>query len=199
MELNELKNAWASIDERLKENEMLNKRMVQEMLGDKSKKSLSKLINYEIFNIIMLLLALPICVWALTISNLHNFFFPKILFVVIIAVSIFGIVWGSYTLKKYLLKIDFSKNIKDNMHYVNKFTIYYKKSKMINYFGIIPVFSVLGISSYYELKAPFHLWIFLFVVLTVATAITFWIYKRVYDVSIQSIQKSLDELSELEE
>ncbi len=198
MELEELKNVWTSVDERLKENEMLNKRMVQEMLNNKSNKSLNKLVNTEMFNIIVLLLALPLCIWLLNF-RFGNFLFPKIMFVVVIAVSIFGIVWGGYTLKKYLLKIDFSKSIKDNMYYVNKFAIYYRKSKTISYFVIIPVVSALGILSYYELKAPFHLWIFLFVCLTIGVVTTFWIYKKIYDVNIQSIKKSLEELKELEE
>ena len=85
------------------------------------------------------------------------------------------------------------------MHDVNKFAIYYRKSKMINYFVIIPVFSLLGILGYYELKAPFHLWVFLFVALTIAIGCTYWIYKKVYDTNIQSIQKSLNELRELKE
>lgn len=198
MELEELKNTWASVGERLKENGTLNKRLVQEMLSNKSNKSLNKLVNTEMFNIIVLLLALPPCIWLLNF-RFGNFLFPKIMFVVVIAVSIFGIVWGGYTLKKYLLKIDFSKSIKDNMYYVNKFAIYYRKSKTISYFVIIPVVSALGILSYYELKAPFHLWIFLFVCLTIGVVTTYWIYKKIYDVNIQSIKKSLEELKELEE
>ena len=199
MDLDELKTAWTSIDERLKENEMISKRMVQEMLNGKSNKSLNKLINIEVFNIITLLLAIPLCIWMLTFSHLKIFFFPKVLFVVVIAVSIFAIIYGSYALKKYLLKIDFFKSVKENMYYVNNFIIYYKRSKMINYIVVIPVFSLLGVLSYYELKVPFYLWIFLFVMLIIAIAGTYWTYKRIYDKNILSIQKSLEELSELEE
>jgi len=198
MDLNELQNAWASVDERLKENEMLNKRIVQEMLSNKSNKSLNKLINTELFSIIGLLLVIPLCIWALNYRFLNSLF-PKLIFVVVLIISIIGIIWSSYTLKKYLLKIDFSKSIKDNMYYVNNFFIYYRKSKMINYYIIIPIISVLMILSYYELKAPFHLWIFLFVALTIGIIVTFWMYKKIYDVNIQSIQKSLEELSELKE
>jgi hypothetical protein len=198
MDLDELKNAWALVDERLKGNEMLNKRIIQGMLSDKSNKSLNKLVNIEIFNIIVLLLAIPLCIFLLNYRCV-NFLSPKILIIVVIAVSVFGVIWGGYTLKKYLLKIDFSKSIKDNMHYVNKFTIYYRKGKMINYFCIIPIFSLLGILVYYELKAPFHLWVFLSVALMIAIGVTYWIYKKIYDVNIHSIQKSLEELKELEE
>ena len=202
MELEELKNIWASVDERLKGNGMLNKRLVQEMLSNKSNKSLNKLVNIEMFNIIVLLLVIPFWIWLFNFHPLKIFetiLSIKILSVFSLAVCIFGIIYGGYTLKKYLLKIDFSKSIKDNMHYVNKFAIYYRKGKMINYFVIIPAFSLLGILVYYELKAPFYLWVFLFVVLISSVVITYWIYKKIYDVNIQSIKKSLEELKELEE
>ena len=201
MEMDELKNAWALVDKRLKENEMLNKRIIQGMLSDKSSKSLNKLVNIEMFSIFMLLPVIPLCIWFLSDPRLsfENFLFPKIMFVAGIVLSIFGIVWGGYTLKKYLLKIDFSKSVKDNMRHVNKYTIYYRKGKMLNYFFIIPVVSLLCILSYYELKTPFYLWIFLLVCLTTGIAITYWMYKKVYDANIQSIQKSLDEIRELKE
>jgi len=199
MEMDELKSAWASVDKRLKENELLNKRIVQGILSDKSNKSLNKLVNIDMFGTLMLLPVIPLCIWVLNSNLFRNLIFPKILFVVILVVSIIGIILGIYIMKKYLLKIDFSKSIKDNMCYVNRYSLCYRKGKMINNFFIIPVFSLLGILTYYELKAPFYLWIFLFVNLTIGIAITYWIYKKVYDANIQSIQKSLDELKELNE
>ena len=198
MELEEFKNTWAAFHNRLKENELLNKRLIQGMLSDKSNKALNKLVNIEMISMLIILPIIPLCFWFLT-YRFANFLFPKILFVFVIAIGIIGVTWSGYTMKKYLLKIDFSKNIKDNMHYVNKFAIYYGKGKIINYFFIIPVLSLLGILSYYELKAPFFLWIFLFVCLTIGFITTYWIYKKVYDTNIQSIQKSLEELKELEE
>ena len=199
MELEELKNVWASVDERLKENEMLKKRMIREMLSNKSNKSLNRMVNIEMFNIIVLLLLIPFCAWAYNGLHFRNMFSLTVILIFAIVISIFGIVLSCYTLKKYLLKIDFSKNIKDNINLVNKYNIFYRKGKMVNYFIIIPVVSLLCIWGYYELKVPFHLWILLFASLTVAVAITYWIYKKIYDANIQSIEKSLEELKELEE
>ena len=199
MELDELKNAWTSVDERLNKQEMLNTRIIQEILRDKSNKSLNKMMNTEVGSLVILLLVIPLCIWALNYFDFVKFFFPKIIFISIIAVSIFGIISSCYTLKYYFMKIDFSKSVKDNMYYVNKFNNVYRKGKMINYFIITPVFSLLGILSYYELKVPFYLWIFLFVLLINGIGTTYWIYKKVYDASIESIQKSLEELKELEE
>ena len=199
MELNELKNAWTSVDERLKKQEILNTRMVQEMLRNKSSNSLNKLINLEIFSLVTSLLVIPLMVWLLTFRFYENFIFPKITLIVIIAACIVGIILGCYSLINYFMRIDFSKNIKNNMHYVNRYNIFYRKSKMANYFVIIPILSSLGILVYYELKVPFYLWVFLFVSLTTAIGFTIWAYKKVYDKNIQTIKKSLEELKELEE
>ena len=198
MELDNLKEAWTSIDERLKEKDMLNKQMIQEMLSVKSYKSLNKLVNIELYNIISCLFGILIFAWALNFSSLNSIFLKPLLLTAI-AIAILGITCGSYALKKYLLKIDFSKSIKDNIYYLNKFIIYYRKAKMINYYFIIPVLSVFGILLYYELKVSFYLWIFLFVVLTIAIVFAYWSYKKIYDANIQSIQKSLDEIRELKE
>lgn len=196
MESDDLKNAWTALDDRLKKNELLNKRMVQDMLCTKSNKSLNKIANTEVFNVIVLLLAIPLCIWLLN-NRFEKFLFPKITFIFGIVVSILGIILSVYTLKCYFMKIDFSKKVNDNIYYMNKYNIFYKKGKKINYFIIIPIFALLGMLSYYELNVPFHLWIFLLVALTIGIAMTFWIYKK-YDFNILSIKKNLEELKELE-
>ena len=199
MELEELKNVWTSVDERLKKQEILNARIVQKMLKNKSSRLLSKLINLEIFGIIVLLLAIPVCIYAFNLPHIVNTFFPTITLVVGLVICVFGIILGCYTLQRYLTKIDFSKNVKDNMHYVNKYKILYRRGKLVNYCIIIPVISLLLILSRYEITTPFYLWIFLVVALISMIAFTVWMYKRVYEKSIQSIQKNLEELEELEE
>ena len=199
MELEELKNVWASVDERLKKQEILNKRMIQEALCDKSNKSLNKLVNIELINIVVLLLTIPIWFFLYNWPFYAKFFSTKILAVFAIAVSVIYIIWSSYKLKYYVLKIDFSKSIKNNTYYVNKCNIFFKREKIASYFIVTPVISFLAIWCYYELKAPVHLWIFLFVSLIIATFMSYWMNKKIYDKNIQSIKKSLDELKELEE
>jgi len=199
MELEELKNTWMVLDEQLKKNEMLNKQIIREMLYKKSNKSLNGLINTEFFGMIVALLALPLCIglYNYRYHILVNTLSAKILMVVCIATCILGIVWMCYKIWKYLLKIDFSKSVKDNIQWVNQYAIVIKKEKIVSYFIVLPVFSLLGIYNYYERKVNFSFWIFLVVVLIVIAAITYWSYKKIYDANIQSIKKSLEELNEL--
>jgi hypothetical protein len=199
MELEELKVAWTSVNERLKKQEMLNTRMVEEMLKNKSSRSLNRLINIEILGGATVILVIPLLIWLLNDSRYVNTLFPRILFITCIALCIIGSIWCCYTLKHYLMRIDFSKNIKDNMHYVNRYNIFYRKGKIASYFIIIPITSLLMILSYYELKVSFQLWVFLFAALIFMIGVVIWIYKSIYEKSIQTIKESLEELSELEE
>jgi len=196
MELQEMKNVWASVDARLKENEMLNKRIVQEMLHKKSNKSLSWLFNYEMIGVIVPLLAIPLLVYY---YNLHSVLFVKSTFVVIIAFCILGAIWNWYKLKSCVMKIDFSKSVKDNLYHVNKYNILLKKEKMGSYFVALPILSLFATLSYYKLNASFHLWTFLVVALIIAVASSYWTYKKIYEKNIQSIKKNLEELEELKE
>ena len=199
MELDELKNAWTALDERLKENEMLNKRIVEKMLCEKSNKSLNKLMSVEFIGVLIALVAIPLCIGLYNLSFYENILSAKVLFIVVFVASILTIIWTCYKLNYFLMKLDFSKSVGDNMYYINRYNVIIKKEKIAGYFIVIPIFSLLSIWGYYELKVSFSLWIFLFVALTILIAITYWIYKKIYDANIQSIKKSLDELKELEE
>ena len=199
MELDELKNTWTVLDEQLKKNELLNKRIIQEMLYKKSNKSLSWLINTDFWSMLAQLSAIPFCIWLYNSPISKNNFFPKILSVVLIVFIILASIWDCNKIIKYLFKIDFTKIVKDNMQLVNKYAIFIKYEKIVGYTVVFPVFYLLGILCYYELNATLSLWIFLVVVFISGTAVAYWAYKKIYDSNIQSIKKSLEELEELKE
>jgi hypothetical protein len=198
MELSELKNTWTILEEQLKKNEMLNKQMVQKMLYKKSNKSLNRLINIDFFGLVLMLLLIPVCIWLYNIPKLENIISLKIFSVAMTIICILAAIWYVYKLK-YAMKIDFSKNVKDNMYCMNKYTILLKKEKLATYFVLLPIVTLLGAFCYYELKASFSLWIFLIIAIISAIVGEYWLYKRYYDTNIQTIKKSLDEMKELEE
>jgi len=197
MELHELKNTWTVLDEQLKKNEMLNKQIIQEMLQKKSNRSLSRLINIDFIGFIVWLMAIPAAIWGYHLPRFENFIFPKILFVSIIPMALIGLIFYSYRLK-YLIKIDFSKGVKDNMYCLNRYIIMLKQEK-ISAFILFPIFAILGALCYYELKADLFYWTFLAVGIAIGVLISYWMFKRIYDANIQSIKQSLEELEELKE
>jgi hypothetical protein len=198
MEISELKNTWTVLEEQLKKNEMLNKQIVQEMVYKQSNKSLNRLINVDFMCLIVMLLMIPVCIWLYKIPGYENILSIKILCGVMVLICISAAIWYGYKLKN-LTKINFSKEVKQNMYAMNKYIIMLKKEKLATYFVLAPILGLLSAFCYYELKANFALWIFLIVVLTVAIVAEYWLYKRFYDTNILSIRKSLDEMKELEE
>ena len=198
MELDELKNTWTVLDEQLKKNEMLNKRIIREMLYKKSNKSLSWLMNGDFLGATVFLV-IPIFIWMYNDHRFANIISVKVLSIVGIVTCILGSVWSFYKILKYLVKIDFTNIVKDNIHLVNKYAILIKYEKIISYFVVIPVIYLLGILGYYELKVSLFLWIFLIIAFIFGVLITYWSYKKIYDSNILSIKKSLEELDELKE
>ena len=198
MDLNELKNTWVVLDEQLKKNEVLNKQILREMLNRKSNKSLSRLLNTDIIGVIILFLVIPASVWLYNGRFLVTPLSVKILSVTCMSVGILGVIWYFFKLK-HLVKIDFSGNVKDNVYYINKYNIMLKREKMAGSFILTPILVFLAAFCYYELKVNLSLWIFLVVGTTIAIGIGYWMYKKLYNSSIQSIRQSLEELEELKE
>lgn len=198
MELEELKNNWQLLDAQLKKQEVLKERMIQEMLCTKSNKSLSKLINMEVFGIVVLLLIIPLCVYLKNTNSHYSLqFVMDIFFILMIVFCVFFSAWGIYKLSM-LLKIDFMKDIGSNIHLINRFNIRIRQEKL-SMFIIVPILCGYCTYLYAKLNVNITLWISMTCALLVATFLSIFIYKRIYDKNIQIIQKSLDELKELEE
>ena len=197
MELDELKEAWAALDNRLKKNEELNENIILEMMKSKAGKSISKLMNWDIFGASVLLLIVPFFVFAFDKFG-GKFIMWDILIISSVIYCIIFFPW--YLYKIYgLMKIDFSKNIHDNIYYMNRYNIQIKRERNLTYYIVMPVLGVIGILTYGTMKATLPLWIFLICVYILGTSLSFWSYKRLYDKNIETILKSLEEIRELKE
>ncbi len=198
MELDELKNSWSELGDKLQRNKKLNERLIKEILKKKSGKALNRLLNFEFLGIIIMLLITPLMVWLWGQPRFENTYSPKILFTLVIIHTVLVVIFQGKRVWE-LMKVDFSNKIAINVELINHFIIKIKKEKQITLFLIAPVYYLLGILSYYELHANLSLWIFLVVAFVIGILGSYWQYKRVYDNNIQSIQKSLEELKDLEE
>ena len=202
MELQELKNRWTSVDEKLKKQEVLNTRMLEEVLKKKSGGALSRLINKGIVESVVLFLIIFLGIWSLNSNTISILPLTTIAVIAGIVACLTDIVLNCYALMKYLTKIDVSKNIKDNSLYVNKLNTFYRRWKKVDYFIFIPVASILVALFLYEfstvLNAGIRLWMFSTMILLMVIGYIIWIYKA-SEKNIQTIKESLAELNELEE
>lgn len=198
MELDELKNTWAALDERLKQSESLNTRMVKEMLETKSNKSLSRILRYEIIGAVVVLAIAPFILFIyddrfhIKDKTIGPLFLASMFFFCLLS-----FIWQIFKIYN-LMKVDFSAVVSDNIRIINRYNIWIKREKLITWVSI-PLMGVLCTYLYAQLNANLFLWVFLTCMFIFVTLITYYQYKKVYDKNINSILKSLDELKELEE
>ena len=197
MELEELKKAWAELDNRLKENKSINKAIIMEIARNKVDKSISRLINWEILGAVVLILMIPILLY------MFHWFNRRIIVrdIILIYGGIFCcacVVWYIYKISG-LMKIDFAKKISDNICYTNRYNIQIKREKFVMNVVFGPSFVILLILYYAVMKVNMQLWATLVCGILLVSLITYWMYKRLYDKNINSILKSLNEIKQLEE
>lgn len=194
MELDELKNSWLSLDERLKKQEVLKENILKEMLHTKSDKALSRLIGLEVFGAIILILVLPVIIYGM---NLHvGFQAYKTFMYIMLVVSILLFFWQAYKVYR-LIQIDFSKPVRLNIEHTNKYNICIKREKIGMTF-FVPILALVCSYLYAQLNVNMTLWAFMSCTFVALILFTVWSYKK-YDKNIKSILQSLDNLKELEE
>ena len=197
MELEEMKNTWNLLNRRLDEDKLLKESLIREIIQRKADRVINKLINYDIFSVVTLLLLIPLMVYC------YFWFGGKfvtwdiyIIYGIIICLS--GIAWYAFKIQT-MMKVDLSKQINENIYHINRYNICVRREKLFANFVFGPVFVFLAICMFIEMKAMFDLWVFLICMVALASLTTYWTYKRIYDKNITSILRSFNEIKELEE
>jgi hypothetical protein len=196
MEMEELKKLWTSLDERLNKQEVLKESMIKEMIYSKSNKSVSKLLNYEVWGAATNLLVIPFLVFLCN-ERYKELLAVKFFAYAMILLCIIFVIWQLIKIRG-LIKVDFMKNISHNSLLIRKYSIQLQREKLAMHFvGAIAAFFC--ILLYASLHASLHAWVFLTCMLLFSSLYTYYIRKSFYNKHIDSIRKSLEELKELEE
>ncbi len=197
MELEELKNIWTSVDERLKKQEILKESIIKEMNCRKTNKSLNTLQWSEFIAIPILLAVISLIVYRYGqfggISRVWDI--SVLLSLIICLVLLPYILYKAYL----LMKVDLSGNIKNNLVYFNKFAIIVKKERIVFWRFFLPFCAILPIPMLIETKISIALWTTYICLVFFGVLFGYWSYKKIYNKNIQIIKKSLEELKELEE
>ena len=194
MELDDLKEAWIALDNRLKKNEELKESIILEMIQTKVGKLIKKWLYSSIFGAIAILLIIPYIVFAFERYG-GSIWFNAICYWSIL----FGIISFIYVLFqiRLLLKIDFSENVGSNIININKYDIRGKRYLVLVYI-YSPISFILAAAQYYELNATLSLWTFLIAMFSSAVLISIFSIKM-YHKNFKFIMKSLNEIRELKE
>lgn len=196
MELDELRNTWSSLNERLKKQETLKENILKEMLQSKSGKALNRLINYAYFGIVLSLICIIPMVY--TVTSIYFGVFKTSLFISVICMLLVTVSVGIYNVI-HLHKIDFTKNVNDNIRLTQSYKIRVKKQIIPIYIIAAIILIMAIIASLLSPDMEAWRWVTLLVCLGIGIVGGVWEYKKMYKANVESILKSLDELKELEE
>ena len=196
MELDELKDAWVALDSKLKKNEALNERIIKEMLRSKTSKELNRLHIFELFNVTVCFIGLPLLVFVYSTMK-HTLWMDITVYFLMIFLFLVCIT-QSYKLW-LLIKIDTNNPVGGNIKLFHKYDLFIKREKIASYiYGpILITLAILAATSLEKLET----WrlVALIILVPLAIVMTIWQYKRIYGTNLKSIKNSLEELKNLEE
>jgi len=196
MELENLKEAWIALDNSLKRNEKLSEKIILAEMRSKAGKKVNRFIALEMFSFVVLLLMIPFCIWLFNLVR-GKFWALEVYFIYAGVICLIYAFWDAYKLHG-LIKFDVIKNVSDNILCMNRYNIQIvQEIKILKYF-VGPIFVILAVVVYADLKATLFHWSILICTLIIVTFVNHWIFKK-YDKSIGSVVRSMEEINELKE
>ena len=202
MELDDLKTSWNALDKRLAEKEIVNMRMVKELVSQKTKSAFNGIVGHNLYNFIVTLVIMGFVfpyVWMHTPISTTSF-------AIVEAVMIVGLV---PIVKKLLLLSKFDVDGK-NVSELSRLVLNYKKACHDDpYWTITGV--TLGFVGFYISELGFNtaidygfsnrVWIVVgLTLLTFALAFVIGLWqRRRHAQQMQEIERGLKELKEFED
>jgi len=192
MELDDLKTGWNVLNERLAQNEILNQRLIREMIEKKAQSAHSKLLRYDLFSLIIVFVLVIILPIVKTNSIMLTSSFILLMSVLTIALAV-----QAYLLY-LLLDINLSdKGIVDNMKTILRYKLLNKRNQTygvgIGLLTIIVFVLLQGNRLYINMESLVSIGI-----IFLCTAFIGIIQYRFYRNNIAVIEKGLKELEEFE-
>lgn len=195
MELEELKNRWLSLEEQLKKQEILNEKLVEELRQNKSG-PVSRLINYSYFSVGICILGIFFLIYIYTLNTF--LLFKTFIFIMTGLLLVAAAIIGLYNIS-HLKKIDFTKNVSNNIRLVQTYKINWKKQTVVSYICFIVLLILVVIACLLSPNMETWRWVAILGCIPLGAAISCLEYKKMYKKNTNAILESLDKLKELEE
>ncbi|MDR1356393.1 MAG: hypothetical protein LBJ58_01840 [Tannerellaceae bacterium] len=199
MESEELRKTWASIDQRLGKQELLNENIIRRMIGDRAGRSLGRLLGYEVLGFALYLCVISAIIFVYYFESFRAMtqLAGDIGMPVLLAICIASLAWSAIKIVG-LMKVDFARSVKDNSVVVNRYNIQIAREKVASIVGN-PLVCLVVIWMFATMRVDAFRWIILACALAFGVFLSYYTYKRLYDRNIASIRRCLEELKELEE
>lgn len=194
MELEELKNSWNLLDERLKKEEYNQNRMLDKILKKERKSAYNKLVNYEFKIALMCLIFIPFIALRAYGTNtyLHGFPSSETLCVLMALSFIWQVVKITYLLRKDIFKQTVIQSLRKITKYKKwiQFEFYSAIAMACVLFPFLTYLSNIRDSLFYFFMA--FMFIFTLSIVTIP-------YLRIQMKNIREIQENLKEAKEFEQ
>lgn len=196
MDTNNLKDTWITFNEKLDKQENFKEEIIREILNSKSSKSLSRLISYEVFNTIVIILLIPFLLYIFDrdkITPLH----PGITYglIVTIGISLISQIWKVYL----LMKVDFSNAISSNVKSIERYKIHLNREKILIFIVILLTLIIIVQSISQATQIATWRWACAAAGILIGITASVWSYKRFYKNNIRNIIDSMKKLKDLDE
>ncbi|MDR3235720.1 MAG: hypothetical protein LBT48_03210 [Prevotellaceae bacterium] len=197
MELEELKTNWLVLNERLAKNEILNKRIIKEMITKRTRSAYNRLFGYNVLGLV-LVSATAIGIFLLGLIN----FTPLSIVVVGETGLILSIIWviiRIIIINRF--QFDSKETVYELLVRVLKFKLLQKKEFIISliFGGIILGIIVFSCYSDLPIYIPIYIRVIIFLSVAIFTFVLSYVSYLCEKRNVEAIGKGLDELKELEE
>ncbi len=200
MELEALKASWNKLDERLAETEIVNLRMVKEMIQQKTKSAYDGIIGHNLYTLVVNFLIICV-VFPYVYMNTP---IRTVSFAIVEGVMVIGLIpliWKLMLLSKFDLDVkkcnelsSLVLNYKKICHSEKLWTIILVVAALISFY-----ISELGFNPCYKFEVSRMLVVVGLTLITFAVGLGFGIYQiRRHTQQLQEIERGLEELREFE-
>lgn len=192
MELDKLKETWSMLEKKLEQNEILNKRIVKEMIVQRAETSWERIRKYEVCGITVILIAILVMAYIFPRTTLTLFTMLSI--IIGLVVTLLYSIWKYF---HFFKKETNYNNIVELQHTVSRYRRMILKESYLSVLLVILLFAIMIVEN------RLYNYVFPMVALSVTailTPILTWLfYKMNYAKFFKEQAKCIEELKEFEE
>lgn len=193
MELDDLKTGWSVLNERLQQNEILNKRIVKEMIANRTRSAYDRLFRLDTFSVILVVIIAIVCL-PLVFMNVPHI---KLASFILLEGTMFVAIFMQLLIISKLLKFNIeTKPTYELTKVVYDYKLWMRRNQlfgMIFAFAVIVAFLIIQ-GTIFSIRHTMLIAIFL----VFGVGLAFVEYKF-YLKNIATIEQGIKELKEFEE
>lgn len=194
MEMEEMKVAWGRLETRLAETEKINAKMLREMISRTASRGVWGLLNYEVFGLLLLLVATPFMVYRGSVIFPHYDSVSLIVLFCLLGLAFLTQGVAQFYKISLFSGVDMNVPVRDNLLRIERYHLFIQREKIVS----LLVVGVLLLVSLWAFRQHLDAWRWtaLLALFPLSGLVWYYTYKKING-QLQKIRQSLSELEEL--